>query len=272
MRIEGRTFIVTGGGNGIGREVVLGLLARGASVAALDLREEGLAETTRLAGTAAASRLTTYAVNVTDRARVAEVVDEVAASGLDGLLNVAGIIQPFVKVADLSFEDMERVMDVNFWGVVNTTKPALPHLVSRPEACLVNVSSMGGFCPVPGQSVYGASKAAVKLFTEALYAEVRGTGVAVTVVFPGAIRTGISDNSGVSMGGADGSSSTAAAEESNFPMTEPAEAARQIIEAVVKGSYRITIGKDATMLDRISRLAPQRATDMIAKMMASLLG
>ena len=188
------------------------------------------------------------------------------------LLNVAGIIQPFVKVADLSFEDMERVMDVNFWGVVNTTKAALPHLVTRPEACLVNVSSMGGFCPVPGQSVYGASKAAVKLFTEALYAEVRGTGVAVTVVFPGAIRTGISDNSGVSMGGADGSSSTAAAEESNFPMTEPAEAARQIIEAVVKGSYRITIGKDATMLDRISRLAPQRATDMIAKKMASLLG
>ena len=87
MRIEGRTFIVTGGGNGIGREVVLGLLARGASVAAVDLREEGLAETTRLAGTAAASRLTTYAVNVTDRARVAEVIDEVAASGLDGLLN-----------------------------------------------------------------------------------------------------------------------------------------------------------------------------------------
>ena len=273
MQIDGKTFVVTGGGNGIGREVVLGLLARGARVAAVDLKADALAETARLAGQSVGERLSTHAVNVTDRPAVEGLMGAVVAQhgSLDGLLNVAGIIQPFVKVADLSFEDMERVMSVNFWGVVNTTKAALPILLTRPEACIINVSSMGGFCPVPGQSVYGASKAAVKLFTEGLYAELRGTAVKVTVVFPGAIKTAITENSGVtSVGGQE--AGAGAPDESSFPMTEPSEAARQIIEAVAKGSYRVTIGKDATMLDRISRLSPQRATDMIAKKMGSLLG
>jgi short-subunit dehydrogenase len=269
VRIEGKTFLVTGGGNGIGREVVLGLLARGARVVALDLREGALEETVSLAGTGA-DALRTYAVDVADRNRVAAVVDEVAATGIDGLLNVAGIIQPFVTVAQLSYEDMAHVMDVNFWGVVHTTKAALPHLMARPEACLVNVSSMGGFCPVPGQSVYGASKAAVKLFTEALYAELRGTPVAVTIVYPGAIRTGIADNSGVVVAGA--GADAQAQDAGGFPMTDAPQAAHRIIEAVAKGPYRLTIGKDAAMLDRLSRLAPQRATDLIAKKMASLLG
>ena len=271
MQIENKTFVVTGGGNGIGREVVLGLLARGARVAAVDLKADALVETVRLAGSAVGERLSTHAVNVTDRAAVEGLMGAVAAEhgSLDGLLNVAGIIQPFVKVADLSFEDMQRVMDVNFWGVVNTTKAALPLLLTRPEAAIVNVSSMGGFCPVPGQSLYGASKAAVKLFTEGLYAELRGSAVTVTVVFPGAIKTAITENSGVtSVGGQE----NASVDDSSFPMTEPAEAARQIIEALAKGSYRITIGKDATMLDKFARMAPQRATDLIAKKMASLLG
>ena len=71
----------------------------------------------------------------------------------------------------------------------------------KPEACLVNVASMGALVPVPGQSAYGASKAAVKLLTEGLYAELRGASVAVTIVFPGGVGTDILANSGVSMGG-----------------------------------------------------------------------
>ncbi len=130
--------------------------------------------------------------------------DVVAAHGaLDGLLNVAGIIQHFVPLADLEVGEIERVMNVNFWGVVHTTQAALPHLLTRPEACVVNVSSMGAFAPVPGQTAYGASKAAVMLLTEGLYAELRGTPVAVTVVFPGAVRTAISENSGVTTPGTD---------------------------------------------------------------------
>ena len=83
---------------------------------------------------------------------------------------------------------LAKVMAVNFWGVVHTTKAFLPTLTARPEACLVNVSSMGAFAPVPGQTIYGASKAAVTLLTEGLYAELRESGVAVTVVFPGSRR------------------------------------------------------------------------------------
>ena len=90
-------------------------------------------------------------------------------------------------------------MNVNFWGVVNMTKAFLPALLARPAAAVLNVSSMGGFLPVPGQAVYGASKAAVKLFTEALFAELHETNVAVTIVFPGGVATNITQNSGVAM-------------------------------------------------------------------------
>lgn len=268
MQIQGKVFIVTGGGNGIGREVVLGLLAGGARVAAVDLRADGLAETSRLAG-AAGDRLSVHPLDVTDRDGVAALPAAVVAhhGSVDGLVNVAGIIQRFVPFAELDYPDIEKVMGVNFWGVVNTVKAFLPHLVGRPEACIVNVSSMGAFAPVPGQTVYGASKAAVKLLTEGLYAELRGSRVAVTVVFPGGVATNISGNSGAAIPGME-----ARAAEAASSLTSATEAARQIIEGgIQKGRYRVVIGKDARSLDRLTRLAPQRATDLVARKMASLL-
>ncbi len=178
MQINTNVFVVTGGGSGIGRQVVLGLVKRGARVAAVDLNEAGLAETARLAG--AGERLTTHVVDVTDRGQVAALADEVLAAhgAIDGLLNVAGIIQPFVRVNDLDFSQMEKAMAVNFWGVINTTKTLLPLLLERPAASIVNVASMGAVAPVPGQTIYGASKAAVKMLTEGLYAELMDTNVA----------------------------------------------------------------------------------------------
>ena len=268
MRITDKVFVVTGGGNGIGREVVLGLLERGARVAALDLRPDALEETARLA-TAAGDRLTLHPVDVSDPDAVTRGFAEVVSAHghVDGLLNVAGIIQKFVPLVDLEMGEIARVMNVNFWGVVHTTKTALPHLLTRPEACVVNVSSMGGFTPVPGQTAYGASKAAVKLFTEGLFAELRGTRVAVTIVFPGAIGTDISVNSGVTTAEA----AAEAKRTTSFPTTSPQDAAAQIIEAVEKGPFRVMIGRDAAMLDRLSRLAPRRAVELIAKKMADLL-
>jgi len=267
MELTGKVFVVTGGGNGIGREVVLGLLTRGARVAAVDLSEQGLAETAALVG--AGERLSTHTVDITDRAAVEALPDAViAAHGrVDGLLNVAGIIQPFVRFADLEYGQIEKVMAVNFWGVVHTTKAFLPHLMSRPQAAVVNVSSMGALAPVPGQAVYGASKAAVMLLTEALYAELKGTPVTVSVVFPGGVSTHIAENSGAAIPGR----STDAAASAGSLTTAP-DAARQIIDkAVVAGSFRVVIGKDARMLDSMSRLSPRRATDFIAKKMAGLL-
>ncbi len=269
MQITNSVFVVTGGGNGMGREVVLDLLARGARVAAVDLNDDGLAETARLAG-AVDDRLSLHMVNVADRTAVLALPDAViAAHGkVDGLLNVAGIIQPFVKIQDLDFDVMERVMNVNFWGVVNMTKAFLPLLLARPHAAVLNVSSMGGFLPVPGQAVYGASKAAVKLFTEALFAELQETNVAVTVVFPGGVATNITANSGV-----DTSKMEAAMAGKKMPKTTTvAEAGREIIDALEKGSYRLRIGGDARLMDRLSRLAPRRATLLIASQMKSLLG
>ena len=263
MRIDGKVFVVTGGGSGIGREVVLQLLRRGASVAAVDLRAEALDQTAALAK--AGGRLTLHALDVTDRAAVRAMTgDVVAAHGaVDGLLNVAGIIQHFVPLAQLDVGEIERVMNVNFWGVVHTTQAALPYLMTRPEACVVNVSSMGAFAPVPGQTAYGASKAAVMLLTEGLYAELRGTSVAVTVVFPGAVRTAIGENSGVTAPGTDAGE--------GFAMTSATDAAEQIVEAVAHGGFRVVIGKDARALDRLSRVSPRRATELIARRMASLV-
>ncbi|MEZ0448339.1 SDR family NAD(P)-dependent oxidoreductase [Cellulomonas sp. ICMP 17802] len=267
MQIRDHVFVVTGGGNGIGRETVLALLRDGAHVAAVDLREPALTETARLAG--APDRLTLHTADVSDEAAVSALAEDVlAAHGhVDGLINVAGIIQKFAKVADLSHAEIEKVMAVNFWGVVHTTRAFLPALRSRPAASLVNVSSMGALVPVPGQSAYGASKAAVKLFTEGLYAELHGTPVAVTVVFPGGVATAIAENSGSAIPGQQSDTSGMEAK-----LTKPADAAAQIVDAVRTGRFRVRIGGDARLLDRLSRLAPRRATELVARRMSALLG
>jgi len=266
MQINTKVFVVTGGGSGIGRQVVLGLVKRGARVAAVDLNEAGLAETVRLAG--AGERLTTHVVDVTDRGQVAALADEVLAAhgSVDGLLNVAGIIQPFVRVNDLDFSQMEKVMAVNFWGVINTTKTFLPLLLERPAASLVNVASMGAVAPVPGQTIYGASKAAVKMLTEGLYAELMDTNVAATVVIMGGSATDISKNSGVEIKRSESSKPG-----TGMKLTSPEDAAAQIIGAMEKGAYRVVVGKDARSLDMLSRVSPRKATETIAGKMKSLL-
>ena len=264
MQIADKVIVVTGGGNGIGREVVLGLLKRGARVAAVDLKADALAETAKLAGSPAT--LTVHAVNVADRDAVLALPAAVISDHgqVDGLFNVAGIIQPFVKIQELGFDAIERVMNVNFWGVVNMTKAFLPELLKRPASGLLNVSSMGGFLPVPGQAAYGASKAAVKLFTEALFAETQGTSLSVTVAFPGGVGTHITENSGVDI--------PAMAAGAKVPKTtSPEEAGRVLIEAFERGEYRVRIGGDARFMDRFSRLSPRRATLLIANQMKALL-
>ncbi len=149
-------------------------------------------------------------------------------------------------------------MNVNFWGVANMLRAFLPHLMSRPSAAIVNVSSMGAFIPVPGQTIYGASKSAVKLLTEGLHAELRGTNVGVTVIFPGGVATSITENSGVT------APAVAGANTGKMTPTTPSEAAQVIVTAMEKGSYRATIGPDARRMDWVTRLVPERAMAMIA--------
>ncbi|MFB8386965.1 SDR family NAD(P)-dependent oxidoreductase [Microbacterium sp. NPDC055910] len=265
MNITGNVFVVTGAGNGIGREVTRILLASGASVAGVDLNESTLAATAALV--AAGSRFSSHVVDITSRDEVLALPAAVLTEHgqIDGLVNIAGVIQKFVKIIDLPFEEIEKVMNVNFWGTVNMVKAFLPILVERPEASLVNVASMGAYAPVPGQAVYGASKAAVRLLTEALYAELLDTNVSVTSIFPGAIATDIATNSGVAL--SEGSSTDAPA----FKMTTATDAGNAIVAAIRKGSFRATIGKDAAAMDKLARLSPKHAARTIAKQMGSLL-
>lgn len=264
MRIAGRVFAVTGGGNGIGREVVLQLVSKGARVAALDIDEVGLIETRSLAANHTAN-VSTHRVDLTDSVAVKTLVDDVVRhhGQVDGLINVAGIIQDFKPVGEMAADEIHRVMDVNFFGVVNTVTAFLPILMSRPAAAIVNVSSMSAFIAFPGQTIYGASKAAVKLFTEGLYAELRDTPVTVTAVYPGAVDTNILDNSGASAPGFDN--------DAQIPMTSPAAAAQQIVTGLEKGSYRALIGWDSRGFDVASRVAPKLATDLIASQLGKAL-
>ncbi|MEN9700028.1 MAG: hypothetical protein RLZZ301_1226 [Bacteroidota bacterium] len=265
MKLASKTVIITGAGSGMGRELALQCLKKGASVLALDLHSEALAQTKELAGILS-SAIHCYVLNVADRKAVEAFVQQAIEQhhAIDGVFNNAGIIQPFEKVEHLSYEAIERVMNVNFYGPLYLTKAVLPHLKSRPEAHIINTSSMGGFLPVPGQSIYGASKAAVKLFTEALYAELKNSNVKVTVVFPGAIATNITQNSGIESPSSDQAAG-------NFKMLSAQEAAHQIIVAVEKDAYRVCVGQDAQFLDKLVRFAPRFATNFIAKKMASLL-
>ena len=265
-----KVFVITGAGNGVGRALTLGLLAKGAQVAAVDLSGAFLKETVRLAK-ASESDLKTYVVDITnlDSVNALPKLVEKDFGHIDGLINNAGIIQPFIKVMDLKQEDIERVMNVNFYGTLHMCRAFLPILVKRPIASLVNISSMGGFTPVPGQAIYGASKAAVKLLTEALYAELKETSVQVTIVFPGALGTNITKNSGVDMKLSKEDIEKMASSQKTL---SPEKAADLIItKAIQQGRYRLLVGQDASMLDKISRFNPKFATNMIAKAMKSLL-
>lgn len=268
MDVSGKVFVVTGGGSGIGRQLVLKLIAEGARVAAVDLNEASLKETASLVP-GSPDRVSIHVLNVTDRQAVEALPDAVIAAhgAVDGLINNAGIIQPFVRINDLKYDAIERVINVNLYGVLYMTKAFLPHLLKRPAAHIVNVSSMGGFFPVPGQSVYGASKAAVKLLTEGLYAELLETNVKVTVVFPGAIATSIAQNSGVDMGGR----SAGDAEAAKFNPTPADVAAQTIVDGIKQDKFQVYIGRDASMMNLLYRLSPRRATHFMFNKMKSLL-
>lgn len=265
MKLENKVFVVTGAGGGIGSEIAYGLLQRGAKVVAVDLNKDNLELFEKQVNN---KNLKVHALDITDKSAVSELPAGIKKyfDTVEGLINCAGIIQPFVKVNDLEFEVIEKVMNVNFYGTLYMTKAFLPILLERPEAHIVNVSSMGGFLPVPGQSVYGASKAAVKLLTEGLYAELKDTNVHVSVVFPGATKTDITKNSGV-----EAPVSAENSENNEFPMLTAEEAAKIILDGIEKNKPQIYTGKDSKFMNILYRLSPVYATNFIAKKMKSLL-
>lgn len=265
MDLKHKTIVVTGGANGMGRELTLLLLAKGARVAAVDINKDALRTTVSLAGSNAA-KLSTHILDITDHEAVKIFPEEVikAHGQVDVLINNAGIIQPFVDVKELDFDQIDRVINVNLYGTLYLTKAFLPYFLNRPEAYIANVSSMGGFLPVPGQSIYCATKAAVKLLTEGLYAELKNTSVRVSIIFPGAIGTDITTNSGVAS-----PKRSSNLEESKAKTLSPVKAAEIIVSGIERNKTRIFVGKDASLMDKLYRFSPSLASNMIAKKLRS---
>jgi len=267
MKLNGKIIVVTGAGSGIGRELSLLLLTRGAKVAGIDLNAAGLDETARRAAENA-SAFAPLVANIADRQAVERLPDLVTArfGTVDGVVNNAGIIQPFVRVNDLDYPTIERVLNVNLLGTLYVAKAFLPYLLKRPQAHLVNLSSMGGFVPVPGQTIYCAAKAGVRLLTEGLAAELIDTNVKVTVVFPGAIATNITANSGVS------SPPTSQPDQKGSLKPMPArKAAEIIVRAMERDAQRVFVGRDSAVMNILHRLNPSFAARMIANKMKRAL-
>lgn len=265
MVFDGKVIVVTGAGGGIGRQLVFQLLGKGATVAAVDINAAALEETKRLAGVDA-GRVSLHQADITDRARVAQLAREVKQlhGRIDGLINNAGVIQDFITVAALSDGAIERQMDINFYGTMNMARAFIPYLAERDEACIGNVSSMGGFLPVPGQAMYGASKAAVKIATEGMRMELSRTGIAVSLIIPGGVETDIKKNSGLR----DAEISEAAKKSAGFKLTSPEKAARTIIRGMEKNKAKILVGTDCRIMDLLYRLMPLRAGELIGAVMS----
>lgn len=262
------TTVVTGAGSGIGAALAAELAGRGASLALVDINEGGLADT-RAKLSAAGYRAAAYRADLGEPAEVEALAQQLAAqhSDLNCLVNNAGV--GIVGLIDqTSVEDFEALFAVNFWGPVRLTKHLLPTLRTASAARIVNVSSILGIIAAPGQAPYVASKFALRGFSETLAAELWGSGIEVSTVYPGGIATGIARSARLASGVDQAQARADLEEYSKILATSPADAARQIADGAARGHARILIGKDARRADRLQRLAPSRYPSIIRRLMA----
>ena len=229
----GKVAVVTGAGSGIGAALALALGRSGASVAICDVDTEGLARTEEQLK-ALGVQVKSDRLNVTERAAFEVYAEDVVKhfGKVNQIYNNAGIAHTGdVEVTD--FKDLERVFDVDYWGVVNGSKIFLPHLIASGDGHIINISSVFGLLGMPGQAAYCAAKFAVRGFTEALAQELTLAGhpVKVTCVHPGGIKTAIARN----MTAAEGLDPKELAHEFDTQMarTTPEEAARVILDALL---------------------------------------
>jgi NAD(P)-dependent dehydrogenase (short-subunit alcohol dehydrogenase family) len=262
---QGRVAVVTGAASGIGRALALALADEGARLALSDIDTFGLSETAELAA-ARGAEVHAQRLDVACREDVVAYAEEVRSryGAVHLVVNNAGIAMTG-DVADLAFKDVERVMDVDFWGVVHGTMAFLPHLVDSGEGTLVNISSLFGLIAVPGQSAYNAAKFAVRGFTESLRQEllVSGAPVTVTCVHPGGVRTNIARNA-TAVGGHDAASLAQLFDQHLARMT-PERAAQVILRGARRGRGRVLVGADAKALDVLQRLTGSGYQRLVAR-------
>lgn len=262
MELKNKRVIVTGAGSGIGKNITLQLLEKGALVAAADINEESL---NLLKEEVKSDNLKTFIVDMSDSSSINKFRDDYIKelSYVDILINNAGIIQPFVTIDELDNSIINKVMNVNFFGPVTLTKLFLKDIKKRAEGYIINISSMGGFFPFPCQSIYGASKAALKLFTEGLYAELLDTNVKVMVVMPGAVNTNITKNSNLNV---DTNSN-----KSSYKLLEPETAAKLIIKGIEKNKFKLFLGSDSKFMRFFYKFNSKLAIKTVNKKMKKML-
>ncbi|ALR11743.1 acetoin dehydrogenase [Mycobacteroides saopaulense] len=260
----GKVAVVTGAGSGIGRALAIELARSGARVAISDIDAEGMAETERQVK-ALGAEVRSDLLNVVERVPFVLYADAVKEhfGKVNQIYNNAGIAYAG-DVGVSPFKDIERVFDVNLWGVVNGTKAFLPPLIASGDGHVINVSSLFGLMSLPGQSAYNAAKFAVRGFTESLRQEmVAGKKpVAVTCVHPGGVKTAFARNATA----ADGIDVQAAAAvfDKYLANTSPQAAARIILTAVRKKKPRVLVGPDAKVLDVLVRVMGARYQDLFS--------
>jgi NAD(P)-dependent dehydrogenase (short-subunit alcohol dehydrogenase family) len=248
-----RVAVITGAGSGIGRALALDLAGRGARLALSDVDEVAVADTAaRCEKLGAQAR--GYQLDVSDRAAMTAHADQVVAEfgRVNLVVNNAGVAL-MATVEDMSYEDFDWIVGINFWGVVHGTKAFLPHLIASGDGHLVNISSVFGFVGVPTQSAYNATKFAVRGFTEALRQEMllEKRRVGVSCVHPGGIRTNIARDARAP----ENSTSLQRANDfSRIARTTPEQAAKTILRGVERKRARILIGPDAYVFDAAPRL------------------
>ncbi|MGB4487232.1 MAG: SDR family NAD(P)-dependent oxidoreductase [Pseudomonas veronii] len=261
---NGRVAAITGAASGMGRALALALAREGCHLALADKNSQGLDQTVALIQTAtlAPVRVTTQVLDVSDRHAMQDWAARCAAEHgqVNLIFNNAGVALSST-VEGVDYSDLEWIIGINFWGVVYGTKAFLPYLKASGDGHVVNTSSVFGLFAQPGMSGYNASKFAVRGFTEALRQELdlQRCGVSASCVHPGGIRTDICRSSRIDAnmtGFLIHSEQQARADFEKLFITDADQAAKVILRGVRKNKRRVLIGRDAYVLDLLTRCLP----------------
>ncbi|QDK99361.1 SDR family NAD(P)-dependent oxidoreductase [Acinetobacter tandoii] len=260
---------VTGAGSGIGQQLALLLAKQGCHLSLSDINEQGLAKTVELLKDSNV-RVTTKKLNVADREAMREWAEETVKDhgSVNMIFNNAGVALGST-VEGASYDELEWIVGINFWGVVYGTKEFLPLIKQTGDGHIINISSLFGLTAQPTQSAYNATKFAVRGFTESLRQEldIENCGVSALCVHPGGIRTNIANDARMndSLRSLGMNPEKSARTFNKLLRIPPEEAAREILNAVQKDKRRVLIGNDAKSLDLIQRILPtgyQKVTAM----------
>ncbi|GAA2715133.1 SDR family NAD(P)-dependent oxidoreductase [Actinoplanes palleronii] len=270
-RFAGRTAVLTGAASGIGEQLAYGLAHRGSDLILVDVDVARLTPVAdRIRGAHPGRNVQQIVADLADRSAVEGVATQVLAEhpAIGLLVNNAGIALGG-RFDQVSVEQFEKVMDVNFRAPMLLTHALLPALTASPGSHLVNVSSLFGLIAPPGQSAYSASKFALRGLSEALRSELLENGIGVTTVHPGGIRTRIAESALV------GTNVPESDVEPNrklfaallsFP---PEKAAELILRAVRKRQARLLIAINAKAPDLLQRLMPVGSAAIIRALTAA---